>query len=215
MRLLIDAGADVSVIDNAVAHGANATVFPLLRLLGVNLKAVDDRGNTPFHSARDIAAMVALFAHGAATVAMNNAYLTPFDMFLLRFEPDPWSESEDAMLVFMAGGLVFDLEFDPAQLQTLNDDLAWWLDEVLRFGRGWNSSETDEEGIWLEGVFEQQHDLFRARAFQVCVGLQSLRMSALEMCEVLAYMFAPMESIVPFSFAWRVVVTVKHFKQRQ
>jgi hypothetical protein len=54
------------------------------------------------------------------------------------------------------------------------------------------------EGIWLEGVFEQQNDLFRARAFQVCVGLQSLRMSALEMCEVLAHMFAPLESTVPF-----------------
>jgi ankyrin repeat protein len=90
MRLLIDAGADVRVIDDAVAHGANATVFPLLRSLGVNLKAVDDRGNTPFHSARDVAAMVALFAHGAATVAKNNANLTPFEAFSLRFERDPW-----------------------------------------------------------------------------------------------------------------------------
>jgi ankyrin repeat protein len=82
MRLLIDAGADVRVIDDAVAHGANATVFPLLRSLGVNLNAVDDKGNTPFHSARDVAAMVALFAHGAATVAKNNANLTPIETFL-------------------------------------------------------------------------------------------------------------------------------------
>jgi hypothetical protein len=67
----------------------------------------------------------------------------------------------------------------------------------------------------LERVFEEQKELFRARAFQVCVGLQSLCLSALEMCEVLAHMFAPLESMVPFQFAWRVVVTVKHFKQRQ
>jgi ankyrin repeat protein len=111
MRLLIEAGADVRVIDDAVAHGANATVFPLLRSLGVNLNAVDDKGNMPFHSAQDIAAMVALFAHGAATAAKNNANLTPFEAFLYRLD-DPWSVSEDAMLVFAAGGLGFDLKVD-------------------------------------------------------------------------------------------------------
>ena len=54
--------------------------------------------------------------------------------------------------------------------------------------------------------------LFRLRALQVCVGLQSLRISALEMCEILAHMFAPLESLVSFAFAWQVATTVKHFR---
>jgi hypothetical protein len=91
---------------------------------------------------------------------------------------------------------------------------VWWLDEILRFARSCDSSETDSKPmVWLENIFERQKSLFRARAFQVCVGLQALRMSALEMCEVLAHMFAPLESTVRFQFVWRVVVTVKNFKQ--
>jgi ankyrin repeat protein len=222
MRLLIDTGADVRVIDDAVAHGANATVFSLLRSLGVNLKAVDDRGNTPFHSARDVAAMVALFAHGAATLAKNNANLTPFEAFSLRFERDPWDQSEDAMLVFAAGGLGFDLEVDFArlgfdvevdfaQLPTAGGELMWRLEEIMHFARGCATSDRNLS----ERVFKKQKELFQARAFQVCVGLQPLCLSALEICEVLAHLFAPLESMVPLQFAWRVVVTVKHFKQRQ
>jgi hypothetical protein len=121
MRLLIDAGADVRVIDDAVAHGANATVFPLLRSLGVNLNAVDDKGNTPFHSARDVAAMVALFAHGAATAAKNNANLTPFEAFshgARRLPVGRVSVARNASWSRRAG-LGFDLKVDSLSLATV------------------------------------------------------------------------------------------------
>jgi ankyrin repeat protein len=72
MRLLIEAGADTSVIDDSVAFGAGASTFPLLRSLGVNLNCVNDDGNTPCHFA-DSAALVALFALGVTMTAKNLA----------------------------------------------------------------------------------------------------------------------------------------------
>jgi hypothetical protein len=65
----------------------------------------------------------------------------------------------------------------------------------------------------LKRIFDRQRQLFRWRALEVCLGLQSLHVSALEMYEILAYMFAPLECVVPFSFAWRVVCAVKHKKK--
>jgi ankyrin repeat protein len=59
-------------------------------------------------------------------------------------------------------------------------------------------------------ILYRQMQLFRLRALKVCIGLQSLRVSALELCEILSNMFAPLESVVPFGFAWEVVCAVKH-----
>jgi ankyrin repeat protein len=143
MRLLIDAGADVRVIDDAVAHGANATVFPLLRSLGVNLNAVDDRGNTPFHSARDVAAMEALFAHGAATVAKNNANLTPIETFSHGAGIARLYECRCALFMVAAAGLGFDLVV-PADLRRAPEDFVRDLDETVRIGRCCDTTSVNE-----------------------------------------------------------------------
>jgi hypothetical protein len=54
-----------------------------------------------------------------------------------------------------------------------------------------------EKKIWNWFVWRHKA-LFRARALEVCIGLQAREISVLEMCEILANMFAPMESLVPF-----------------
>jgi hypothetical protein len=66
----------------------------------------------------------------------------------------------------------------------------------------------------IDLILQRQKELFRLRAWQVCIGLQSLRVSALEMCEILTHMFAPLESLVPFHIMWKVVLAVKHFARR-
>jgi ankyrin repeat protein len=106
MRLLIEAGADTSVIDDSVAFGAGASTFPLLRSLGVNLNCVNDDGNTPCHFA-DSAALVALFALGVTMTAKNLAGEMP--MYLI------WPEEcmkykialkgLEALVTFTAAGL--------------------------------------------------------------------------------------------------------------
>jgi ankyrin repeat protein len=207
LRLLIDVGANVHAIDDfgaSVAHGADASAFPLLRSLGVNLNGVDDRGNTPCHVAYNGDALVALFALGATMTAKNKFGYTPYDSFLA--EPN----NKDDVLIFVAAGIGFGV-----QTQVTNAEIG----AAVIAGGGRVSEEADavalaaREGDALKCIFDQQRQLFRLRALEVCMGLQSLRVSALELCAILAHMFAPLESVVPFGFAWRVVCAVKHFKE--
>lgn len=61
-------------------------------------------------------------------------------------------------------------------------------------------------------IATRQKVLLRARALEVCIGLQSLELPALLTCEILTNAFAPRESFVPFHFVWEIVTKVKHFR---
>lgn len=47
---------------------------------------------------------------------------------------------------------------------------------------------------------------------QICIGLQSLRISALQTCEILVCACGPVAPLVPFHVWWRIATTVKHRK---
>jgi ankyrin repeat protein len=78
--------------------------------------------------------------------------------------------------------------------------------------------EFDDKVPWREQAWacnyigELQLQLFRLRSFQVCVGLQSLRLPALISCEILSNMFGRLESTVAFHVVWAIVTTIKHKK---
>lgn len=55
-------------------------------------------------------------------------------------------------------------------------------------------------------------DYVRQRALHVCVGLQPLRLDALQLCELLVHSCGPVAPLVPFHHWWRIATTVKHFK---
>jgi ankyrin repeat protein len=205
MRLLIDSGADTSVIDDRVAFSANPSVFPLLCSFGVNLNAVDVDGNTPCHMAAcDRQKLVALFALGATMTVVNNDGKTPYDVVLAQ-DDDSFDEE---VVTFVAAGHGFGVKrwlqcAGIAAIVTAGGGI------VSMSAMGADLLRHERSALWR--IEEEQMDLFRARAFQVCVGLQWLRLSALELCEILTNMFAPLESLVPMHFAWRVVCAVKHF----
>jgi ankyrin repeat protein len=56
-------------------------------------------------------------------------------------------------------------------------------------------------------------DVVRERAMQVCIGLQSLRLDALQMCEILQQSCGPLARLIAFHQWWKIVTTVKHLKQ--
>jgi hypothetical protein len=58
-------------------------------------------------------------------------------------------------------------------------------------------------------------DLVRYRALAVCVALHSLRIDALQMCEILQYACGPIACTIPFHQWWKLATTVKHFKRSQ
>jgi ankyrin repeat protein len=54
--------------------------------------------------------------------------------------------------------------------------------------------------------------LVRARGAEICIGLQSLRLDALQLCEILLMACAPASTHVRFHELWNVAVKVKHFQ---
>lgn len=56
-------------------------------------------------------------------------------------------------------------------------------------------------------------DFVRNRALQVCIGLQSRGLDALQMCEILLHACGPLAPIIPFHRWWKIATTVKHFSR--
>jgi ankyrin repeat protein len=54
-------------------------------------------------------------------------------------------------------------------------------------------------------------DFVRHRAMEVCIGLQSLRLDALQVCEILQYACGPLARLIAFHQWWKIATTVKHF----
>jgi hypothetical protein len=52
------------------------------------------------------------------------------------------------------------------------------------------------------------------RAFQICVGLQSFRLSALQLCEILMHSFGALGSLILFHQWWVIATKVKHFRDQ-
>jgi len=68
----------------------------------------------------------------------------------------------------------------------------------------------DESNVHLE-VAAARVDFVRDRALQVCIGLQSLRIDALQMCEILQCACGPIAPLIPFHIWWKFATAVKHF----
>jgi hypothetical protein len=58
-------------------------------------------------------------------------------------------------------------------------------------------------------------DLVRERAFQICVGLQSFRLNALQLCEILMHSFGAIGSVILFHQWWAIATKVKHFRDHK
>jgi ankyrin repeat protein len=214
VRFLVRAGASVKAMSDdgrTPAHLAHATALPILCAHGANLNAADNDGNTPCHRFSSSASLAVLFALGANLRAVNRNGETPCDLLASErcrdLRETEWCDSSEALLTFAACG---------AAVGTKATSRSELIAAILCAGSvSWpNGVQSDANQLTARRkICERQRQLFRLRAFQVCIGLQSLRVSALEMCEILSQMFAPLESLVPFCFAWRVVTKVKHFKR--
>jgi ankyrin repeat protein len=55
-------------------------------------------------------------------------------------------------------------------------------------------------------------DFVRYRALEVCIGLRSLGLDALQMCEILRCACGPLARVIAFHQWWKIATTVKHFQ---
>jgi ankyrin repeat protein len=54
-------------------------------------------------------------------------------------------------------------------------------------------------------------DFVRHRALQVCIGLQSLGLDALQMCEIMQHSCGPVAHVIAIHQWWKIATIVKHF----
>jgi ankyrin repeat protein len=208
LHTLIRRGANVRGCDDqgrTPAHSASLEALPVLLAAGADLSAVDDAGRLPSHHCKGEALRL-LFALGGKLNVADNSGITPCALAEQR-------DDRDALLTLVAAGAAVGQKARSAATQ-----------DIVVAGGGlpahfFSMFETVPMRIMrVEKVCTQiarrQLELLRLRGREVCVGLQTLRVSAAEMCEILANVFAPLESIVPLHLVWKIVTTVKHFRQR-
>jgi hypothetical protein len=80
--------------------------------------------------------------------------------------------------------------------------------------RGW-TIDPDEVEAARRDIAKARIDFVRDRALQVCIGLQSLRIDALQMCEILQFACGRVAPLIPFHIWWKIATTVKHFERNE
>jgi ankyrin repeat protein len=58
-------------------------------------------------------------------------------------------------------------------------------------------------------------DFVRQRALEVCIGLHSLDVNALQLCEIMLHSCGPLAPIVRFHHWWKIATIVKHFRHNE
>lgn len=185
--------ADQTGCHVAVRTNDTRTVAALLRA-GCNVNAVDDADRTPCHLAVlagneplvDLLVGAGGKMHLSRDMNLNTVDLPSVDI-LTR-----------AVVSARSGGSV-DVE------SCERDDVRRIYD-----ARGWQTLTRQEVRA---RVARGRLALVRWRAFEICVGLHSLRLDALSMCEILQSDTSMSNSNLPFHIFWRLAVTVKHFQR--
>lgn len=212
---LLNAGANidstttrgVSMVYSAAAHdyfGFNTlNTLRLLLKRGADFRRADVSGQTPMHHASAVG-VVLLFASGANLNVFDNGGKLPCHIAI--------NDRGDSFATLVAAG---------ADLRP-PDDVRWPADRyedeqraLLIAGGGEVAAVVPSELIDVAclKILARQNVLMRERALQVCVGLHSLDLPALVVCEILSFAFTPLESLVKFHDLWSLATKVKHFSQ--
>jgi hypothetical protein len=92
------------------------------------------------------------------------------------------------------------------------DDAGETARQVLA-RRGW-TIDPDQVEVARRDIAKARIDLVRYRALEMCIGLQSLELDALQMCEILQFACGRVAPLIPFHIWWKIATTVKHFRKR-
>jgi ankyrin repeat protein len=238
VEMLLAAGAPIT--RGAVywaCHNENERVLNVLLRAGAPFDGADPNSvNTTFcHAAaknRNARVVMSLIAAGADLFAADLHKRVPFHTALL-------AQNVDVVRAFLALGVDFPLrdrhntQFQMcAQGTAVGDSLEC---AYLLLATGYTMTENDLKHLWephrpqweiavrdeariaaaKASIKKQRVDFIRWRAMEVCVGLQSMQINALQLCEILERACAPFGRLVPFHTLWNIATTVRHFRQRQ
>ncbi len=236
VEMLLAAGAPIA--QDAVhraCRNENERVLDALLRAGAPFDFKDYVDDTSCHTAaknRNARVVISLIAAGADLFAVDWHKRVPLHVALL-------SQNVDVVRAFLA----LDLDFPQRdsydtlfQMCTKGAAAGDSLECVyLLLATGYKMTENDLKHVWQPhrpeweiavrdeariaaakaSITKQRVDCLRWRAMEICVGLQSMQINALQLCEILQRACAPFGRLVPFHTLWNIATTVRHFRQRQ
>lgn len=234
----------VNLVGQTAFHIAacNTTASNALGGVGDDFYQEDKEGKSPIAlavAARNVPCLEAMFAAGA-----NPEYVSARGSSLLHFyfaRDDDGVHKCCAGFIrwLVAAGVnvnARDAEGEIAYSRTCTTCMLAMFSVGADFAEGMKSADVDSD-MWMlllavgvdvpESLFHGDKDfvnkkelatlgvrLVRARLVEVCIGLQSLRLAALQLCEIMLYACQPASILTPFHELWNVAVAVKHFRQQ-
>jgi hypothetical protein len=174
----------------------NAVALRSLIEAGADVNVADNDGVTPLHSVDGYKSdcAVLLLAAGANVCARGKRGMTALHRYCFA------TGSLTPAHALLAAGADLDAADDAGE--TARDVLA----------RRQLTIDPDQVEAARRDIATTRVDFVRKRAHQVCIGLQSLRIDALQMCEILQFACGRVAQLIPFHIWWKIATTVKHFR---
>jgi ankyrin repeat protein len=216
-RRVVDATArsatDATLLHLA-AHHQRESIIRLLLRHGADVRACDCNGATPLHHLAavecrdgsqpyDNTCDALLIGAGADVDALDWAGRTPLEVAL-----SVRAHLSFAVSLVAAGACIPETNEGSKLVRDLLGLAA--IGPSFKLAR--DPPRSERVARMQAKMARRQWILLKHRALHVCVGLQSLNVAALELCEILANAFAPAELRVPFHRVWTLVTTIKHFR---
>jgi ankyrin repeat protein len=207
LSTLVDNGADLELLaddagltctDTAVASG-NAAALRLFLVAGVDVNRPDAE---PFlhrlvrSFGPDLPCLILLLAAGADVTTRENNGQTA--CFLLAAHSRP-------MMPFVHAMLAAGADLDAA------DEIGKTPRQLLA-ERGTTAVDPAQVEMSRLEIAKARLDFVRFRAMDVCIGLQSLQLDALQLCEILVHACGPLAPLISFHQWWKIATIAKHYK---
>jgi ankyrin repeat protein len=189
--LINDCGVDLEARDAcewtctfAAASALNSIALRCFIDAGADVNRVTRAGHTALHSVSDYNCAILLLAAGANVNARSRDGRAPFQPGVTV----GWNWTSILPAFVAAGGDASDVygpnftDLDAERVETARRDIA-----------------------------RTRLDFVRHRAFQLCVGLHSLNLDALQTCEILQHACGRLAHLIAFHQWWAISTTVKHF----
>jgi ankyrin repeat protein len=193
------------------AQGHRAHVGEMLLSVGVDVNAHGYQGDTCLHTAvlyENPEAVVQFIEHGADVNALDDNGDSPLNTACAI------KDLQCAMLLLAAGARACHRTGTHCRIGVLLVAVAGAdFDALTRLSAKNNrpAPTIAQVDAARSRIAQTALNLVRKRAFQVCVGLHSLRLDALQMCEILMQACGPFAHAVPFHCWWNIATTAKHF----